>query len=124
MIAFERFLLENGWKKYRNDYKKGMHVETDTHELSTIGNLYHLYMHPDHQDVKIVIGLREKGHGPTLMSHREHFGCDYIDEKTRKWYDCSDTDIERVFEKLSNEEILSTILNGQKHGKPRATINR
>lgn len=67
MTIFEKFLLDNGYKKHFYNPKTKQNELTDKHIISTIVNLDHRYIKGDSI---FYFGLHEKGKPPTLISPR------------------------------------------------------
>jgi hypothetical protein len=88
MIAFEKYLIDNGWDFYT--LRDRAYIKPKRHQISTMGDVCYHYFHKDDpvidkinrgekvwdditpKDIArvIVVGLNEKGLPPTLISPR------------------------------------------------------
>ena len=118
MIPFEKYLIENGWLKYKWNSDGPRYEPTTKHDLSTLGNIDHRYFYKtdpivdkiknsgiigkeitrDFREREIIIGLHEHGHPPTLIAPRPK-GVE------------QDIKMDRILAKYSNEEVLNAIFD-------------
>lgn len=68
MIAFEKYLIEQGWLKHKYNLIKGCLEPTTDIELSTMRNIDYRYVHPIDKSKVIVIGIHYSDCPPTLVS--------------------------------------------------------
>lgn len=111
MIAFERYLLENGYKKYRMDFSNKQNPtleETNTSSYSTMGDIHYYYIHENDTEKENIItcGLNQKDNPATLIHPRpivrweKHYSCQY-----------SDKIMERILKDQPFDIVLKSILD-------------
>lgn len=100
MIPFEKYLIENGWLKYKLIYETGKLERTNETNLDTNHRLDYRYCHQDDKEMVniICVGLNEWKHGPTVKWPRP--------PKIER-----DFEMDRILAKYSNEVILKAMFN-------------
>jgi hypothetical protein len=118
MTPFEKYLINNGWLKYKWNPNGPRYEPTTKHDLSTLENIDHRYFHKtdpiinkiknreiigmeitrEFRKCEIVVGLHEHRHQPTLIAPRPK-GIE------------RDYEMDRILAKYSNEEVLKAIFD-------------
>lgn len=96
MEGFKKYLIDKGWKPYIRDYKNNGFIEFEVKSggFSTMGILHQWFFHDDIDINPFMFGLNKKDHPPSFFS---------------PVFD--DTDMDKVFEKFTFEEIYNAWLN-------------
>lgn len=109
MTAFENYLIEQGFKRYRQVFEKGNWRLEEIYKgsVSTMWDLAFIYLKGD---LKIIFGLGEKGKPPTLQSPR-HFTVTWSGEDFIRRRLVNDDEMNRILMKYSPAEVLHAIEN-------------
>lgn len=114
MIAFEKYLLSKGFKKYRFNCKTMSLQEANDHHISTLENLDHRYIKDDKY---IIVGLCERGKPVTLEYPRPHIRVVRNGEELDERHDDAmniilrEKSFDEIYEAMFNKDITLESIN-------------
>ena len=112
MIAFENYLIEKGYIKFRFDANDMKYKKADTHIISTMVNIGYIYIK---DDIKIVVGLHEANKPVTLITPRPNILIEKIvDDKTITITQYEDDAMNIALQKFSFDEIFEAMYDKEK----------
>lgn len=137
MIAFENYLIEKGYIKFRFDANDMKYKKADTHIISTMVNLGYCYIHKtdtnllekieqgksvldddftwEDREKEIVVGLHEANKPVTLITPRPNILIEKIvDDKTITITQYEDDAMNIALQKFSFDEIFEAMYDKEK----------
>ena len=111
MTGFEQMLIDKGYVMHVMNCKTMKLEIPNRHNISTMVNLDHRYIHPDNGDM-VIFGLHEKGGPATLIWPRPLMRVKRSDTE-EEWERnvVSDDNMNVVLQKVDNERIYEAILD-------------